>query len=57
MPRPNTKAMGPIFARAQREGIVAKVYCPVLDSARIGTLGFPDKGDSSWPAFRSLRPA
>jgi len=30
---------------------------PVLDSARIGTLGFPDKGDSSWPAFRSLRPA
>jgi hypothetical protein len=20
---------------------------PVLDSARIGTLGFPDKGDSS----------
>ena len=31
--------------------------CPVLDSARIATLGFPDKGDSSWPAFRSLRPA
>jgi hypothetical protein len=30
---------------------------PVLDSARIGTLGFPDRGDSSWPAFRSLRPA
>jgi len=30
---------------------------PVLDWARIGTLGFPDKGDSSWPAFRSLRPA
>jgi hypothetical protein len=30
---------------------------PVLDSARIGTLGFPDKGDSSRPAFRSLRPA
>jgi hypothetical protein len=30
---------------------------PVLDSARIRTLGFPDKGDSSWPAFRSLRPA
>jgi hypothetical protein len=30
---------------------------PVLDSARIGTLSLPDKGDSSWPAFRSLRPA
>jgi hypothetical protein len=29
----------------------------MLDSARIGTLGFPDKGDSSWPAFRSPRPA
>jgi hypothetical protein len=30
---------------------------PMLDSARIGTLGFPGKGDLSWPAFRSLRPA
>ena len=42
---------------SKRWGTPRSRTSPVLESARIGTLGFPDKGDSSWPAFRSLRPA